>query len=85
MIPAAQGQGVVLHQFSIEPLLPPHPHPPCPHPHAPVSPVPPCLHTQARTCAARYLGASSDCSILETGLFKLGDSNAVLKWQLVRV
>ena len=33
----------------------------------------------------RYLGASSDCSVVETGLFAKGNPKALLKWQLVRV
>ena len=33
----------------------------------------------------RYLGASTNCSVLETGLFALANPNAILTWQLVRV
>ena len=38
----------------------------------------------AAGCATRYLGASPSSSAAETGLFALGDTQALIKWQLIR-
>ena len=33
----------------------------------------------------RYLGASTNCSAIETALFAIANPNAILTWQLIRV
>ena len=40
---------------------------------------------RAAGCNMRYLGANPDCSVIETGLFALGHSTALLKWRLIFV
>ena len=40
---------------------------------------------RAAGCAMRYLGASPNCSVIETGLFALANTQASLKWQLIFV
>ena len=51
-----------------------------------------CAHTlacvQARRaagCGMRYLGASTNCSVIVTALFALANPSAILTWQLIRV
>ena len=59
------------------------PDPPTPHPLT--NPNPRLQARAAAGCGMRYLGASTNCSVIETGLYAIGNVNALLKWQLVRV
>ena len=46
----------------------------------------PCLQARrAAGCNIRYLGASTNCSVISTALFAIANPNAILTWQLIRV
>ena len=64
---------------SADALPPPGP------PRTPPSPVSRVQARRAAGCGMRYLGASTNCSVIETAVFAIGNVNALLKWQLVRV